>query len=113
MSATFQEDGEIWTAERLTDELFLCLLKAREDGGSRKYEQQAKHLIYRIPIYRPIPFFIVKIKDLSPKLKEELVSLEGKSLGNVIIEAIGRLVEQVDERYFPLSVRRLLKWKLE
>lgn len=114
MSAgTFQEDVEIWTAERLIDELFLCLLKAREDDGSRIYEQQAKHLIYKIPIYRPTPFFIVNIKDLSSKLKEELASLEGKSLGSVMLEAIGRMFEQVDERYFLLSVRQLLKWKLE
>jgi hypothetical protein len=115
-TAAIQQVSEMqWTTQRLIDELFLCLMRAKGEADStkRKYEEQAKYLIYRIRLHRPPPYFIVNIKDLSHKIKEELASLEEKSLNNVMNEAIGRIFEQIDERYYLLSVKRLLKWKLE
>lgn len=111
-SAAVLQKKEIWTIEAVIDELSLCLIKTR-DGSVRKYEQQARRLIYKIPIYRPTPFFIVDIADLTSTLKQELSRLEEESLEYVMREAIGRIFEQVDERYFLLNVRPLLRWKLE
>lgn len=98
--------------EAVTNELSLSLIGVQEDTGSRKYEEQAKKLIYRIPIYRPTPFFIINLKDLSLKVKIELVRLNEESLDDVMKEAIGRIFEQIDQGDFLSSVRPLLHWKL-
>jgi hypothetical protein len=51
--------------------------------------------MYRIPVFRPPPVFVVS-KDF------------------VMKEAIGRICEQVDKRFFLLSVKPLLlKWRLD
>ena len=49
-------------------------------NGERKYEKHAKDLIYRIPVYRPSPYFINNYSDLSPKLIKELSSLDDINL---------------------------------
>ena len=61
---------EAWSTGRLIDELFLELDNVREideKSGTtkRKYEEQAKWLIYRIPVYRPAPAFVINLSDLS------------------------------------------------
>lgn len=64
-------EEESWSTCRLTEELYLHLMRVTENDGSskRKYQEQAKYLIYRIPVYRPTPPFIINIKDLTHKLK--------------------------------------------
>jgi hypothetical protein len=106
-----------WTTNRLEEELYLHLVKVNqrdENDGSikRKYVQQAKYLIYRIPLGRPTPSFIVSLTDLSDKIKSELEGLDNQSLDEVMKDAIGRLFESINERYYLLSVKKLLKWKL-
>ncbi|MGA7900927.1 MAG: hypothetical protein WCA39_18940 [Nitrososphaeraceae archaeon] len=106
-----------WTTGRLIDELFLELDSIKEideKGGlsKRKYQELAKWLIYRIPLHKPVPLFIINLSDLSARVKDELVDLNDEALDNVIIEAISRIFESIDERYFRLSVRRFLKWKI-
>ena len=110
----FVVEGEYWTIDRLKEELYLHLMKVTEkDGPHRmKYQEQAKYLMYRIPVYRPIPSFTINVQDLTEKLKSELESLDYKSLNDVLKEAIGRIFEGINERYYLLSVKKLLKWKL-
>jgi hypothetical protein len=108
---------EAWSTERLIDELFLELDNVKElDEKSgltkRKYEERAKWLIHRIPVYRPTPEFIINLSDLSTKIKEELADLDNETLDYVLKETIGRIFEGIDQRYFRLSVRRFLKWKI-
>ncbi len=106
--------GEYWTTDRLKDELYLHLMKVTDNDGPHlmKYREQAKHLMYRIPVYQPTPSFVVNVQDLSDKLKSELESLDYKSLNDVLKEAIGRIFESINERYYLLSVKKSLKWKL-
>jgi hypothetical protein len=63
-------------------------------------------------VYRPTPSFIVNLTDLSDKIKSELEGLDEQSLDGVLKEAIGRIFEGINERYYLLSVKKLLKWKL-
>jgi hypothetical protein len=106
-----------WSTGRLIDELFLELdnvKKMDEKSGltKRKYEEHAKWLMYRIPVYRPAPPFIVNLSDLSTRIKEELADLDDETLDYVLKESIGRIFESIDQSYFRLSVRRLLKWEI-
>jgi hypothetical protein len=81
-------------------------------GPVRKYQEQAENLIYRIPVYRPTPSFFVELHDLSYKVKQELHSLDDKTLDRVMKEAIARIFENINERYFLLSVKKLLRWEI-
>lgn len=79
----------------------------------RLYEQQAIYKMYRIPIYRPPPVFIVHLKHLDDRLKQELVKLDKWSKDYVLKEAIGKIFEHVDRRFYYLSAKPLLDWRLE
>ena len=108
---------EAWSTGRLIDELFLELDNVREideKSGTtkRKYEEQAKWLIYRIPVYRPVPAFVINLSDLSTRIKEELADLNDTTLDYVLKETIGRIFEGVDQRYFRLSAKRFLRWEI-
>jgi hypothetical protein len=112
------EDGdekkEYWTTQKLVDELFLCLIDIRDSINKdlRKYEDQAEYLIYRIPIYRPTPSFLISKKDLTNRLIQELESLDQNSKKNVTKEAVDRIFEGINKRYYLLSVRNLLNVEL-
>jgi hypothetical protein len=99
-----------WTTQRLIEELYLYLtrydIRLDEYTGIRKsrYERQAEELIYRIPVHQPTPSFIVNIHDLNDKLKEELAALDLNSLADIMREAVGRIFENFNERYFKLRV---------
>src|SRR5690242_16130367 len=87
---------EAWSTERLIDELFLELDNVKEiDEKSgltkRKYEEQAKWLMHRIPVYRPAPPFIINLSDLPTRIKEELADLDGEILEYVLKESISRI----------------------
>jgi hypothetical protein len=103
---------ENWTTERLIDELYLNLMSVRRDKVARIYQEQAENLIYRIPVYKPTPYFIVELSHLSYKVKKELHTLNDKALDKVMKEAISRIFEMINERYFLLSVKKLLKWEI-
>jgi hypothetical protein len=79
----------------------------------RLYEEQAKYKMYRVPILLPPPVFVVYLRHLDDRLKKELANLDRETKDYVMKEAIGRICEQVDKRFFLLSVKPLLKWKLE
>src|SRR5262249_17814933 len=93
-SSTIEEQvrpvKEVWSTQRLIDELFLELDNVKEiDEKSgltkRKYEEQAKWLMYRIPVYRPAPAFIMNLSDIKKKrIKEELADLDDETLDYVL-----------------------------
>jgi len=103
---------EHWTTNKLEQELYLDLMKVRNGEMGRKYEEQARQLVHKIPVYRPIPSFIVSLADLSDRVKSELRDIDPKSLNDVMKEGIGKIFENIDERYFLLNVKKLLKWVL-
>lgn len=100
-----------WTQECLIDELYLCLMKQR---SSCYYDKQAYDLMYRIPVYKPTPVFEIKISDLNVQVKKELDDRweYKKELDYILKEAVSRIFKNIDERYFLLSVKRLLKVRL-
>jgi hypothetical protein len=119
-------DVEVLSTEAMVDELTIslcntktsfCLInKSDVNVGTLKrsiYEAQAKYKMYRIPIFRPPPAFAIQLKHLEYHLKKELTSLDKETLDNVMKEAVGRICERVDKRYFLLSVKPLLRWRLE
>ena len=77
------------------------------------YEAQVNIKLYRIPVFRPSPAFVVYLKHLNDHVKKELASLGKETRDYVMKEAIGRVCEVVDKRYFLLSVKPLLQWKFE
>jgi hypothetical protein len=77
----------------------------------RLYEVQARYKMYRTQVFRLV--FVVYLKHLDDKLKRELANLDRESRDYVVTGAVGRIFEQVDKRYFLLSVKPLLKWRFE
>lgn len=128
-------DAEPWGTEFLIDETYLSLMNVREKFcmlvgptkearmddlrnlgrgvNMRLYEEQARYKMYRIPVFRPPPDFVIYLKHLDDRVKRELASLEMETRDFVIREAIGRIFCQVDRRFFLLSVKSLLKWRLD
>jgi hypothetical protein len=135
-----REDPYSWSLAAIIDELTISMLdtkvafcminsnqksgvrsKAQEIYGSntdsgllrRLYEEQAKYKMYRISVFRPPSSFVVYLKHLDKRLKKELAGLDRESKDYVMQEAIARICEQVDKRFFLLSAKPLLRWRLE
>lgn len=118
-------DREQWTTAALEDELTFCLCSVnfyviKEDTKeihiSHKYYDQAEWIIYRINLWSPLPLFVINISDLTPKLKKELENLlvTPETLNRVVIHAIDRIFENIDERYYHLSgIINRIKWRFE
>jgi hypothetical protein len=105
------QKSSLMFGHRETDEAYRC----NTDHGvlRRLYEEQARYKMYRIPVFSPPPVFVVYLKHLDNRLKKELAILDRETKDFVMKEAIGRICEQVDKRFFLLSVKPLLKWRLE
>jgi hypothetical protein len=110
---------DAWTTACLINELTLRLCSVSVYVGSadgktirigRKYYEQAKGLLYRIPVWRPTPAFVVYRTDLTAKLDRELRELSGKD--DVLKEAVGCIFENLDYRYYHLNVAKLLFVKI-
>jgi hypothetical protein len=108
----------------LIDELFFCLCSVntfsidentKEIHISHKYYDQAESLIYCIAVWKPTPQFVINISDLPPKLKNELEDLISipKTLETVLIKAVGQIFENINFRYYHLSVAKNLVVRLE
>jgi hypothetical protein len=96
-----------YTIERTVDELYLCLMRV----SNNRYEKQARDLIYKIPVHKPTPFFDIKISDLNQRVKKELDDRWNYKceIDYILKESVDRIFKNIDERYFLLSVKRLLK----
>jgi hypothetical protein len=79
----------------------------------RLYEEQARYKMPRMPVFRPPPTFVVHLKHLDDKIRQELASEDKTSRDFILREAVGRIFEQVNERYYLLSAKRFLKVRLE
>ena len=101
------QESDVLTPDSLTDELFLQMIRA---GG---YMEQARTLMYKIPVFEPTPVFLVRLADIQDsKIKQELVALNDSALDSVMHTAIGRVFECINERQYNLSVRKLLRWEI-
>jgi hypothetical protein len=132
---------ERWTGQKIRDEMVLNLSNAvgtnvaynsslYPNGVSEeiqekyrqgidypfKYRDQARNLLYRIPIYKPAPYYIIHLSDLDRKVKQQLKDLKAsyttKDYQNIISSAVDRMFESIDHSYFHLSVAGLVKWRI-
>ena len=119
-----EKEEDKWTIERIVDELFLNLVGTieivtiEENNRSipvRKYYRQARELMKWIPIARPSPDFVINICDLTPKVRKEIVSIHGyhETLQYVITQAVGRVFENLDFKYYHLSIAKNLTVRFE
>ncbi len=102
------------TLNRLTEELFLNILRHKyldEKTGLVKstYEDHV-----RILFYTPTPVFILHLSHIEDeKIKQELADLDDKTLDKVMSDAIGKVFECVtSERQYNLSIRNRLRWEI-
>jgi hypothetical protein len=106
------------TPSRISNELFLQLIRSRhQDNGTgelrRSYLEQARDLIYKIPVFNPIPVFQISLNDIrDDKIRYELANLGDSDLDRVMRDSIGPIFECIDEHYYNLSVRKLLQWEI-
>ena len=63
---------EIWNTNKIIEEIHHNLISVIGENGLRKYEEMAKFLLYRIPIWRKpetenkqTPEFTIELKDIS------------------------------------------------
>lgn len=102
-----------WTTWRLVDELYLSLMSVKEhDNRRRKYEEQARKNMYWM-VMPPHVAFVINLKDLDGKVKRELAKRHKELRDFIIKQAVEKIFEQVDERYFLLSAKQYLKVELE
>lgn len=109
--------NERWTTEYLVDQLFLHLDSFTEiiknDQGQtlavKKYSQQAYELLPRIPVAKPTPTFIINTSDLTPRLLQELKQSVKEERRYVVMQAVGRIFENINSRLYHLSIARKLK----
>jgi hypothetical protein len=87
-------------------------LKQHRIFGDRKYYNQAFDLL-GIGAYKPVPYFIINLSDLSEELRKELSSLDKQSRQFVLKQAIGRIFEDVNSGLFHKSISRVLQVKFE
>jgi hypothetical protein len=116
-SNVINESDEL-TPSKLVDELTLQLIRTQyQDPNTgklrRTYVDQAKELMYKIPVYKPTPVFQVRLSDIrDEKIRNELAELDNSELDDVMRNSIGRIFESIDEHYYNLSVRNLLQWEI-
>jgi hypothetical protein len=109
--------NERWTTERLVDELFLhldCFIEIiKNDQGQtftvKKYSQQAYELLPRIPVAKPTPTFIINTSDLTPRLLQELKDSSKEERKYVVMQAVGRIFENINSLLYHLSIAQKLK----
>jgi hypothetical protein len=51
-------------------------------------------------------YFVIMLSDLNPKLKQALKDLDDETKSYVIIQAIGRIFENINPRLYHLSIAR-------
>jgi hypothetical protein len=109
-------DDHEWTTDRVKDEFFLCLVRAPK----KKYYEQAKSLMYRIPFIAQFPKseeeavpFVINFSDLSSRVqsefKEYCTLYNKKQVGLFLKEIVIQLFENLDYEYTHMSVMKKLR----
>jgi hypothetical protein len=90
---------------RLVDELALQLI--------RTHRKQAQELMYKIPVFNPTPVFLLHLSEIrDDKIKNELANLDSLTREQVLNDSIGLVFESINEQYYNLGVRKLLRWEI-
>ncbi len=122
---TGDDPKDEWTTERLKEETFLCLAKAKdkiynEEGEPvtvRKYYAQARYKMYLIPVAQPSTPFIIYWSDLAPRIQEDFTKyikdIAKRNLTIFFKEVAGRFFENLDFEYYHGSIMKCLRVRLE
>jgi hypothetical protein len=108
-----------WTLACYQEELFqnLANYKILADmyGGKvpiYPYRQRAEQIIYQVPVHDPPPIFVIQLSTLTADVKYHLEVFDdgefGKLFNEMVLNAVGRLFENIDARYYHTSVRKCL-----
>ena len=57
-----------------------------------------------IGAYSPSPYFIIKLGDLTEKLRKELSILDKETRNYVVQQAVGRILEDINPSIFHKSI---------
>jgi hypothetical protein len=113
------DDEDIWTKRKFEYELFNFLANFKillDNNGitaeTYPYYDQANELMYQIPVFKPAPVFEINRKDLSKEIREK-VNYFAKNcypheFDEMLVNAVGKLFENLNPRYYHESVRKLL-----
>jgi len=99
-----------WTLSRLEDEFLLHLSK------NKRYHQQVINKMYRIPLWRPCPPFVIHISDLPIKIRielEKLYDMDEKTFSIFVKEVVGKFFGIQDFDYYNLRVKKYLKVRFD
>jgi hypothetical protein len=111
---------EVWNTSKIIEELHYDLISAKREDGLRKYEELARFLLHIISVWRnpetgniQPPEFIIDLKDISDKVKEQLANVSDIEISkSIVIEAVSQLFENLGSEkreYFNKNVRHLLE----
>lgn len=117
---------DLWTTERLAEELFLNLVSVKENIYNNKgkpvtvhkYYHQAREKMYWIPITKGKGrmSFVINLSDLTDKVRKELEEYYKdtgeKGLGLVLKQAVCKIFENLDFEYTHMSVMKNLTVRL-
>lgn len=107
MTAIIALNQYVWTLERLVDELFYNL------AFYDHYYEQASLLLHWIAVYEPAPPFVIKLSDISPRIRAELEACKRPGRLYVLRHAAGRIFENIDYNYYHLNVKARLTVRLQ
>ncbi len=118
-------DDEIeWTTAKFEDKLFQFMANYTEglDNNddvaiTKPYYKQAEHLMPRIPTwiqerFGAAPPFEIKMSTLTPEIKKRIIEFKKSSYESIfneaVVNAVGKLFENIDRRRYHRSVKGLL-----
>jgi hypothetical protein len=110
LNKDFSSDDR-WTTERLIDELHYHLESFKDKYNNTKYEKHAKELLYRIPIYHPVPSFIIYNEDLTNRLRKELSNYDTTSRNDILKAAVGRIFQNINRDILFKASGGYSRWK--
>jgi hypothetical protein len=78
----------------------------------RPYVKQAEDLMYQIPVFKPVPPFIIYKSQMPKEIKKVYYEFKNFSYKHefeaAILDAVGRVFENLNSEYYHRSVKKLL-----
>lgn len=115
------DEEYMWSVNKFEDELFQSLANFTVLSDNRgvsvethPYYDQAREWMYLIPVLKPSPAFEINQTDLSDEIRKRVIEFERESRScphlfeGAIVNAVGKLFENLNARYYHESVRKCL-----
>ncbi len=115
------DEEYVWSVNKFQNEVFqylanfkLLLDKEGDIVEVHPYYDQAREWMYLIPVLKPTHVFEINLKDLSKEIRKRVGEFENEShscphlFDEAIVNAVGKLFENLNARYYHESVRKCL-----